>query len=106
MYFTITSVKLKGPFSFIKLAGISSKVERQFKTSDSFVQCKSTGMWTEHYTMSLWKTEKDLTKFHLDAIKRYREVGHEIRTLTLAADKLPDWQMAKDMLTRNGKVID
>ncbi|HZY79020.1 MAG TPA: DUF3291 domain-containing protein [Cyclobacteriaceae bacterium] len=106
MYFTITSVRLKGPFSFFKLAGISSKVARQLKGSEGFVQHKSTGMWTEHYTMSLWKTEKDLMKSHLEAIRCYREVADEIKTLTLAADKFPDWQIAKDMLSRNGKVID
>jgi len=108
---TITSLKLKDPFRFLKIAGINMKVTKQLKSSEGFVQYKSTGMFTSVYTMSLWRTEKDLKNFaqsgaHRDAIKRYREVAHEVRTLTLAADKLPDWPMAKDMLKRNGKVID
>lgn len=109
MYITITSLKLKGPLSFFKLAGMALHVARQLKASEGFVQYRKTGFWTSHYTMSLWKTEKDLKNFarsgaHLEAMKRYREVAKEIRTLTLAADKLPDWAMAKEMLVRNGKL--
>jgi hypothetical protein len=110
MYLTITSLELKGPFHFFKLAGMALQVTRQMKTSEGFVQYKATGLWTSHYTMSLWKTEQDLKNFgragaHLDSMKRYREVAKEIRTLTLAAEKFPDWGMAKEMLLKNGKVI-
>lgn len=110
MYITITSLELKGPSHFFKFAGMAMKVTRQLKANDGFVQFKKTGFWTVHYTMSLWETEKDLKNFarsgaHLEAMKRYREVAREIRTLTLAADKLPNWSMAKEMLVRNGKVI-
>lgn len=110
MYITITSLELKGPLQFFKLAGMALQITKQLKGSEGFVQYKKTGFWTSHYTMSLWKTEKDLKNFarsgpHLDYMKRYREVASEIRTLTLAADKLPEWAMAKDMLLRNGKVV-
>ncbi|HMJ69307.1 MAG TPA: hypothetical protein VK508_10445 [Cyclobacteriaceae bacterium] len=110
MYITITSLELKGPFHFFKLAGMALLITRQMKTTDGFVQYKSTGFWTSHYTMSIWKTEKDLKSFarsgaHLDGMKRYREVASEIRTLTIAGEKFPEWSMAKDMLVKNGKVI-
>lgn len=110
MYFTITSLKLKGPLHFLKVAGMTMKVTRQLKSSKGFVQYRSSGMWSSVYTMSLWKTEKDMKNFarsgaHLEVMKRYREVSSEIRTLTLAADKLPEWRIARDMLDRNGRVV-
>jgi hypothetical protein len=110
MYITITSLELRGPFHFFKLAGMALQITRQMKTSEGFVHYKSTGLWTSHYTMSLWKNEKDLRSFarsgaHLDGMKRYREVAKEIKTLTIAGEKLPEWSIAKDMLKKNGKVI-
>lgn len=110
MYLTITSLELKGPLSFFKLAGMALPITKQMKASEGFVQYKKTGLWTSHYTMSLWKTEKDLKNFarsgaHLESMKRYREVAVEIRTLTLAVEKFPDWAIAKEMLLKNGKVI-
>lgn len=110
MYITITSLELKGPFYFFKLAGTALQITRQLKTSEGFVEYRKTGFWTSHYTMSLWKTEKDLKNFarsgaHLNAMKRYREVASEIRTLTLMADKFPDWTMAKEMLKKNGRAF-
>jgi heme-degrading monooxygenase HmoA len=110
MYITITSLELKGPLHFFKLAGIALSISRQLKSSEGFVQYKKTGFWTSHYTMSLWKSENDLKNFarsgaHLDAMKRYKDVAMEIRTLTLMADRFPAWSMAKEMLQKNGKVI-
>lgn len=110
MYITITSLELKGPLSFFKLAGMALAITKQMKASEGFVQYKKTGLWTSHYTMSLWKTEKDLKNFarsgaHLDSMKRFKDVAIEIRTLTLMAEKFPDWTMAKEMLQKNGKVV-
>lgn len=111
MYLTITSLKLKGPFHFFKLSIMGLKVSKQMKSAEGFVQFKKRGFWTSHYTMSLWRTEKDLKNFaragaHLDAMKKYREVAWSVTTLTIAADKMPEWSMAKEMLLRNGKKID
>lgn len=110
MYLTITSIKLTGPFKFFWLAAWALQITRQLKSNDRCVKYKSTGMWTLHYTMSLWKTEQDLKDFarsgaHMDAMKKQRMIAKEIRTLTMPGDQLPKWADAKRLLKEKGRVL-
>jgi len=71
---------------------------------------KKTGIWTDHYTMTLWKTEQDLKDFavsgaHLTAMKKGKTIAKEIWTFTFDADTLPTWKKAKKLLMEKGNSI-
>jgi len=99
---TITSIQLKGPFKFFALSARAMRIIRQLKASNC-KDFKKTGIWTTHYTMTLWKSEEELRDFaasgaHLQAMKASGEIAKEIRTITIDADRLPNWAEAKRLL--------
>lgn len=109
MKLTITSVELKGFLKFFALSYQAMQILKQLKATE-YLAFKKQGLGTTHYTMTLWKSEADLKAFassgaHLAAMKGSAKIAKEIRTLTLDADKLPDWKTAKQMLLDSGKVI-
>lgn len=103
----ITSLELRSPFKFFALSLYALKVVKQLKTTN-YVDFKKKGAWKKHYTMTLWKTDEDMKAFatsgsHLEAMKKSKQIAKEIRTVTIEADKLPNWKKAKQLLV-NGKV--
>jgi len=104
---TITYIKLKGPFKFFALSSKAYKIINQLKATN-YVDFKKKGVWTEHYTMTLWNNESDLKEFaksgaHLEAMKASKKIAQEIRTVTIDAKELPNWSHAKELL-KNGTV--
>lgn len=70
---TITSIELKTIFKFFPLSIYALNIVKQLKTTDC-LDFKKQGVWTLHYTMTLWENEEQLKKFarngaHLKAIK-------------------------------------
>jgi len=105
---TITSIELKSPFKFFPLSVFAMNIVNQLKASD-YKEFKKTGIWTIHYTMTLWENEEQMKNFarsgaHLDAMKKSATIAKEIRTITIETDKLPDWKTAKELL-KKGKVL-
>lgn len=105
---TITSIQLKGPFQFFALSSKALGILKQLKTTNC-KEFKKKGIWTKHYTMTLWNDDNELKEFaksgsHLDAMKKSKEIAKEIRTITIDADKLPSWDDAKKLL-ENAKVL-
>lgn len=99
---TITSIELKGPFRFFALSLHALRILNQLKATQ-YKDFKKRGIWTKHYTMTLWNSEEELKEFarsgaHLDAMKKSREIAKEIRTITIETDKLPDWKEAIKIL--------
>jgi hypothetical protein len=108
MKLTITSLELKGALKFFLFSAMAMKVIRQMKGAN-LIAFKKRGVWKKHYTMSLWHSEEVLKAFarsgaHHEAMRNSKLVAKEIRTLTLDADKMPDWKTAMQMLEK-GKVI-
>jgi len=104
---TITSIELKGVFSFFILSKEALKIIRQLKTT-SCKDFKKKGFWTKHYTMTLWNNEDEIKAFsqsgeHLEAMKLSSKIAKEIRTITIDTDKLPSWKEALKFLEK-GKV--
>lgn len=102
MKITITSIELKSPFKFFALSYKALKIIKQLHKTDC-LGMKKRGIWTKHYTMTLWKDEQQLKAFagsgaHLEAMKAGKEIAKEIRTLTIDADTFPDWKTAKELL--------
>ncbi|MBL7900645.1 MAG: DUF3291 domain-containing protein [Bacteroidia bacterium] len=102
MKVTITSLELKGPFKFFALSAAAFKIMKQMRGT-GHIAFKKRGIWTTHYTMSLWPNEESLKAFahsgaHLEAMKRSKEIAKEIRTYTYDANELPDWKKAKELL--------
>ncbi len=105
---TITSIELKNPLKFFALSSYALKIMKQMKSAN-IQDFKKKGFWTKHYTMSLWKNEEEMKSFaksgaHLEAMKKSKEIAKEIRTITIDADKLPDWTTALSLLDK-GKVL-
>lgn len=110
MYVTVTSLRLKGPFHFFKLSYLAMKIIGQLKADPACKAYKTTGVWTMHYTMSLWQDEKSLKEFarkgeHLHGMKNGHSIAKEIVTYTFAAEQLPDWATAKELLKTKGRFI-
>lgn len=108
MKVTITSIELKGPLSFFLLSSRALKIIRQLKATGCLA-FKKRGVWTKHYTMTLWRNEEELKQFahsgaHLQAMKDGARIAKEIRTITIDADTFPSWRHAKRML-QEGKVM-
>lgn len=108
MKVTITSIQLKTPFQFFPLSVFALNILQQLKTTNC-KDFKKKGIWTMHYTMTLWENEEQLKAFaksgaHLDAMKKSATIAKEIRTLTIDAEELMDWKTAKKLLL-NGKVV-
>ena len=105
---TITSIKLRGPLKFFALSASALKIIRQLKATN----CKDfrkKGIWTTHYTMTLWNNEDELKDFarsgaHLEAMKASKKIAKEIRTITIETDTLPGWTEAKELL-KKGNLI-
>lgn len=109
MYVTITSITLRGPMQFFRLASMALKITQQLSKT-SVVKYKKSGFWTTHYTMTLWPTLEDLKQFaregaHLEAMKAAKGIAYEVRTLTMPATELPNWKDAKRLLQADGKVL-
>ena len=105
---TITSIELRGPFKFFALSASALKIIKQLRTTNCR-EFKKRGIWTMHYTMTLWNNEEELKQFarsgaHLEAMKTSASLAEEIRTITFDAEKLPDWQTAVRLL-KDAKVL-
>ena len=99
---TITSIELKGPLKFFALSSSALQIIRQLRAS-SCRDFKKRGLWTTHYTMTLWNSEEELKAFarsgaHLSAMKASQQIAREIRTITIDADSLPSWEEAQELL--------
>ena len=104
MKVTITSIELKSPFKFFPLSRYALGIVRQLKTTNC-KEFKKRGIWTMHYTMTLWENEEQLKTFakngaHLEAMKKSAAIAKEIKTLTIDAEKCPDWKTAKQLLEK------
>ena len=105
---TITSIELRGPFKFFALSLQALKIVKQLKAS-KYKDFKKKGLWTKHYTMTLWNDEAEMKEFaysgaHMEAMKISKEIAKEIRTVTIDTESLPDWKSAKSLL-EDGKII-
>ena len=104
MKVTITSIELKSPFKFFPLSRYALNILRQLKTTNC-KDFKKRGIWTMHYTMTLWENEEQLKTFaksgaHLEAMKKSATIAKEIKTLTIDAEVCPDWNTAKQLLEK------
>jgi hypothetical protein len=90
MKVTITSILLKSPFHFFSLSYKALGILKQLKESGA-VQAETTGIWTLHYTISLWKNEEEMKAFalsgnHLQAMKDSKKIAKTISTYTYDAE--------------------
>lgn len=81
---------------------------KQLKTANH-VDFKKKGIWTKHYTMTLWRSADEMKEFaasgaHKEAMKNSGSIAKEIRTITIDANELPSWSTATRLLAQ-GKVI-
>lgn len=110
MRITITSIQLRSAWQFFSLSNHGRKIQAQAKKSPGFVKMKNTGWGKLHYTLSIWESEASMKAFartgaHLEAMKQSAKLSHEIRTLTIESETIPDWKEVKRLLSEKGKVL-
>lgn len=108
MIVTITSIELKSLFKNFTLSALAWKIMKQLKPANH-VDFKKKGIWTKHYTMTLWHSEDEMKKFatsgaHKEVMQKSASIAKEIRTITVNANELPSWSTAMKLLSE-GKVI-
>ncbi len=107
MKVNITQVDLISPFHFFKLSWNAMFVMRQLKKTN-YVDFKQKGLWMRHYTMTMWHNDQDMVAFarsgaHLEAMKKSKSIARSIKSITIEADKMPDWKAAKKLVNQQGK---
>ncbi len=105
MIVSITSIELKSPFKFFALSLKAMYIVRQLKATDC-KDFKKTGIWTKHYTMTLWNSEAEMMNFvrsdaHLEAMKESAKIAKEIWFVKFDAEVLPNWEEAKRLISSN-----
>lgn len=109
MLLAITLIELRSPLKFFALSYRALGIMKQLKAS-KHRGYKNTGLWTTHYTMTLWNNAEDMQAFvrsgaHLEAMKQTASLAKELRTLTVQADAMPGWKTARAMIARDGEVM-
>lgn len=109
MVVTITSIKLKSAFKFFPLSYMAMKIVKQL-SGTNYQKKKTWGVWTLHYTLTAWNSEKELRDFaksgaHLEAMKNSAKIAEEIRTYTYETDQFPNKREAKKLLQSKGKIL-
>lgn len=109
MIAVITLIRLKSPLKFFALAANALQIMKQMKGTRQ-KDFRKTGIWTTHYTMSLWDNKEDMQAFarsgaHLESMKKTAQLASELMTLTIETDGLPDWTSAKKRLREEGKLL-
>lgn len=109
MKVTITSLELKHPLKFFALSKNALQIVKQLRATDC-KEFKKRGIWTKHYTMTLWNNEEELKQFarsgaHLEAMHNAAKIACAIKTLTVEADALPSWKGAKALLDQTQAIV-
>lgn len=110
MIAVITYIKLKNPLKYFQLIGHSIQIMKQLQQSSGLSGQKNTGIWTKHYTITMWENEEVMKAFahsgpHLEAMKKSKEIASEIRTHVVEVQEMPTWKDAKKQLMTDGKVL-
>jgi hypothetical protein len=109
MIVAITLIKLKSPLHYFQLVFHYLKIMKQAKNQNCLL-LKSTGLWTDYYTLTNWKSMDELKKFvrsenHLQAIKKSSTIAKEILTISFETNSAISWREAKKLVTEKGKLI-
>lgn len=102
MKLTITSIELRNPLLYFVLSHQALFITLQLRKTNC-VKMKKRGLWTTHYTMTLWENEADLKDFarsgaHFKYMKTSGKIAKAIKTLTIDATEMPSWKEARAML--------
>lgn len=83
---------------------------RQAQQSPGFIRMTNSGFWNDHYTLSAWENEEAMKNFarsgeHLNAMKQSKSIADKLATYTYVTEIFPDWNTAKQLIHKNGKVL-
>lgn len=83
---------------------------RQAQHSPGFIRMTNSGFWNDHYTLSAWENEEAMKNFarsgeHLKAMKQSKSIADKLATYTYVTETFPDWNTAKQLIHKNGKVL-
>ena len=110
MILSITHLKLKSAWKIFPFMSSTAKIIKQLDKS-AVVDFKSNSTLKNHYTMSLWDSEKDMRDFyvngeHAKAMKGASKIAAEIKTIHFEADAFLSWKDAKNEVDNKGKTIE
>jgi hypothetical protein len=109
MILSITHLKLESAWKLFPFMAATAKIIKQLNKT-AVVDFKSNSTLTNHYTMSLWNSEKDMRDFyrsgeHAKAMKDAKKIAVEIKTYHFEEDHLIPWKEAKKVVDEKGKRI-
>lgn len=109
MIVTITHMELKSIGKVFRLAALARKIVRQLKGNENCIKYKTHGFWTDHYTLTLWKSREAMEEFHSSsahkkALAQRAKIAKTIRTFSYEDDELPTWDEVKVLLPE-GKAL-
>lgn len=107
MIASITHLRLKSFWKLPVFMVNTAKVVQQLNKT-TVVDFKANVAILDHYTLSLWNTEKEMMDFvrsgdHKKAMKKSSEISESIRTYHFEVDAMPSWKEAKAELEAYGK---
>lgn len=106
MFVSITLLRLKSPLKIPMLIRYSGPIFGSI-SSQGCLSYSSRGIWLNHYTMSVWKSEEDMKKFvhskeHKEALNNTRKMASSVRFYKAEMGGKPSWKEAYRLLKEQG----
>lgn len=67
----------------------------------------SSGLWLNHYTLTVWRSEEDMKRFihtkeHKEALANTRRMASSVKFYKAVMDRKPSWREAKKLIHEKG----
>ena len=107
MYISITGLKPKGFFSFLKFWFLAIPSFRQAEKSNGNIHTSTKQMHGYQCTVSAWESREVMLEFmrsgaHLKAMKAFHSIATG-RTYGYESETIPNWDEAYTLLQEKGK---
>lgn len=106
MFVSITLVRLKSPIYIPKLIRYASPVFGAIN-KEKCLHVSSSGLWLNHYTMTIWNNEEDMMELfkspeHRAAMAQTQKMASNVKFYKAEMEKKPSWKEAKRLLHAYG----
>lgn len=105
MFVSITLIRLRSPFKIPMLIRYSGPIFGNIR-SHKCLSFSTSGLWLNHYTMTVWNNEEDMKEFvfskeHKAAMAKTKEMASGVKFYQAEMNKKPTWREAKRLIKEN-----
>lgn len=109
MHISLTALKPKGFFSFLRFWFLAIPSFQEAKKAKGILFCEVKNMHGNQCTITAWKSREDMLVFmrsgvHLKAMKAFGKIATG-KTYGYEADEVPSWENANALLQEKGKIV-